>query len=184
MLTSYITHWDQTWAARHPKRITRPQKEAFLQTLEGELQARGYATQRITDRNWPQSCSLITTCAQPAVIFLAHYDTPTIMPGWLDGFTRLFGHTRQIPMALALIVALQLPAVLAATCVPKSRASWPSACTASRMVCLSGDPAWLEAMAIFIKTTPNPHKAEELKRLSWKFLLFVQGVRGLGTKNL
>jgi DNA-binding response OmpR family regulator len=29
--------------------------------------------------------------------------------------------------------------------------------------------------------TPNPHKVEELKRLSWKFLLLVQGVRGLGT---
>jgi hypothetical protein len=152
---SLITHWDQTWAAQHPKRLTASQKEAFLVTLDQELQNRGYATERITDPSWPKTRSLITPCAQPAVIFTAHYDTPTIVPGWLDGFTRFFGHTRQIPMAFAMLIVLQLPNFLAAVATNRFP-QWDTPIS----LALAG--FFIALVASFYPLfIPNPHNRED-----------------------
>jgi hypothetical protein len=150
-----ITHWDQTWAAQHPKRITGSQKEAFLQTLDQELQARGYTTERVTDTTWPKTRSLITTCTQPAVIFTAHYDTPTIMPGWLEWFTRLFGHTRQIPMSLAMLIVVMLANFLA-TAATVRFPQWDAVIS----LALLGFFVLLMA-SLYTLLIPNPHNRED-----------------------
>jgi hypothetical protein len=107
-----IARWDLDFSQRFPARLTRRQKESFLGALETELQARGFVTERVDVRHLFMNRNLITRCEKPAVIFMAHYDTPTIMPFWIPPLYRLFGHTRQIMMAIALVVLLQLPTIV------------------------------------------------------------------------
>jgi hypothetical protein len=113
MDTSLISHWDADWAARFPRRIKASEKEAFLQMLDQELQTMGFATERIKVRNAFTNRLLLTRCERPEVIFMAHYDTPTIMPFWIPPLYTIFGHTRQIMMAVALIILILLPNFLA-----------------------------------------------------------------------
>jgi len=110
---SLISHWDADWAWRFPRRIKAPEKEAFLQMLDQELQTMGFATERIQVRNVFTNRLLLTRCDQPGVIFMAHYDTPTSMPFWLSPLYQVFGHTRQIALSVALIILILLPNSLA-----------------------------------------------------------------------
>ncbi len=115
-----ISTWDRSFAEHFARRFTGKQKEAFLQALEEDLQAQGYATERIRFRTFGLPNRLLATCcASPAVIFLAHYDTPTIMPFWIPPVYRLFGHTRQIASTLFLCLCIwllsDLPALLPQT---------------------------------------------------------------------
>lgn len=112
MNTENITRWDQEWAIRFPKRITGVQKEAFLQMLEQELQVMGYSIQRFTLKNLVKNHQLATECEKPAVIFTAHYDTPTVMPFWISLLYRFIGHTRQIAAMIVLIVLFLLPLLI------------------------------------------------------------------------
>jgi len=109
MSIELITNWDRSWAENHPQRIRAVQKDAFLQELTGELDMLGYTTRQIETGSLIKNRVLITQCEQPEVILLAHYDTPTQMPFWIEWLYRIFGHTRQIPMIIALIFLLQLP---------------------------------------------------------------------------
>lgn len=110
MNTEQIKKWDIDWSKRFPIRLTKKQKERFLQELERELQDRHFETERINTRKLViLNRSLATKCKRPSIIFLAHLDTPTIMPFWLPAFYRLFGHTRQIAVTLFLIALLWAP---------------------------------------------------------------------------
>jgi hypothetical protein len=111
--TALISHWDVDWATRFPRRIKASEKEAFLSMLDQELQTMGFATERIQVRNGLANRLLLTRCERPEVIFMAHYDTPTIMPFWIPPLYTLFGHTRQIMLSLALIILFFLPNCLA-----------------------------------------------------------------------
>jgi hypothetical protein len=155
MNTSLISHWDADWAIRFPRRIKASEKEAFLQMLDQELQTMGFATERIKVRNAFTNRLLLTRCKRPEVIFMAHYDTPTIMPFWIPSLYTIFGHTRQITMAVALIILIQLPNFLA----KEISVHFPSL-------------AWVTAMALALfyvllvlsfipMLIPNPHNRED-----------------------
>ncbi len=62
MDTSLISRWDADWAKRFPWRIKAPEKEAFLQMLDQELQTMGFATERIKVRNTLANRLLLTRC--------------------------------------------------------------------------------------------------------------------------
>ncbi len=104
-----ISRWDQLLAERFPRRFTGKQKAAFLDAIDQELQASGYETERITNNSFGiVSRVLATTCASPKVIFMAHYDTPMMMPFWIMPVYALFGHTRQIASTLILMAGIWL----------------------------------------------------------------------------
>ena len=102
-LTTQVTRWNNAWGDRFPIRLTGKQKEAFLKEIEQELQSRHFATQRISVRKFLKNRLLLTECEQPKVIFMAHFDTPTIMPFWFSWLFKLFGHTRQILSSIFLL---------------------------------------------------------------------------------
>jgi hypothetical protein len=100
-----ISILDQEWSKRFPKRLTRKQKDAFLQELETRLQSLEFETQRINSRFFGfKNKNLITRCEHPEYIFLAHYDTATIIPFWGSLLFRFFGHTRQITASGVLLL--------------------------------------------------------------------------------
>jgi hypothetical protein len=109
-----LHQFDINFAQRFPIRLRKKQKEAFLDELQGEMQARGYATERLTVRAVLQNHLLITQCARPSVIFLAHFDTPTIAPFWMSPLFKWFGHTRQYQALALLLLLMYGPGVLAA----------------------------------------------------------------------
>ncbi|MFZ6027403.1 MAG: M28 family peptidase [Chloroflexota bacterium] len=153
--TESIIRRDTAWAARFPRRIFARQKEAFLQTLDEELQGMGYLTQRVRVNTLLTNRLLVTTCAQPEVIFTAHYDTPTIMPFWLNPFFRIFGHTQQIPMMIVLIVALQVPSLVLGLIAARFPAL--ESATAAALV------AYFVILGVSLVTAaiPNPHNRED-----------------------
>lgn len=104
-----IAAWDQDWAKRFPKRLTRKQKEVFRNELEITLQDMGYETVEIKGRRLLHCTNLVTQCDQPKLIFLAHYDTPTIIPFWFSWLFDLFGHTRQTLAAIVMLIFLIAP---------------------------------------------------------------------------
>lgn len=105
-----ISQWDEAWHARFPKRLTPSPKKAFLDELETQLHTFGFATERLTVTKVLRSTNLLTTCENPRVIFMAHYDTPGIIPFWFSWLFALFGHTRQILGMVVLVGLLFLPA--------------------------------------------------------------------------
>lgn len=113
MTLSLLTDWSQDWMSRFPRRLTRKQKESFLAHLENELQARNFQTERAIHRflGIPNRI-LLTKNPNPRVIFMAHYDTPTIMPPGISPIYTLFGHTRQAISSVfvfVLLIALFIP---------------------------------------------------------------------------
>jgi Peptidase family M28 len=150
---SIISCLDADWAARFPRRIRAPEKEAFLQMLDQALQERGFATERLTLRSMLTNRLLVTCCEKPEVIVMAHYDTPTTMPVWIPPLYTIFGHTRQITMSVALIFMILLPNLLVSAIAPR----FPS-------------PAWgvaltlvyaLLVLSLFPMLIPNPHNRED-----------------------
>lgn len=111
-LHPHLTTWDADWRDRFPARLTGRQKTAFLDELERQLQARHFDTERLTVRLLLQNRLLLTRCAAPRVIFMAHIDTPTIIPPWYDWLFRLLGQTRQITALVVLLAFLYLPSIV------------------------------------------------------------------------
>lgn len=109
-----LHQFDINFAQRFPVRLRKKQKEAFLDELQGEMQARGCATERLTVRAVLQNRLLITQSVRPKVIFLAHFDTPTIAPFWMSPLFKWFGHTRQYQALALLLLLMYGPGVLAA----------------------------------------------------------------------
>ncbi|MCP5098582.1 MAG: Zn-dependent exopeptidase M28 [Chloroflexi bacterium] len=111
-LVEQIRQWDEDWSQRFPFRITKKQKRRFLHEIERELTSRNFATQQIKARNLLQNQILLTECEQPKIIFLAHFDTPTIIPFWFNWLFKLFGHTRQMLALIVLLGFIYMPTIL------------------------------------------------------------------------
>lgn len=100
------------------KRVKRLDKDTFLALAEKRLHQWGFETARSEHQGrFFHTINLETTNAkQPQYVIMAHYDTPTIMPFWLEPIIRLVGHTRPIwltvLMLLAIIIFAILPGVL------------------------------------------------------------------------
>jgi hypothetical protein len=156
MNTALISHWDADWARRFPKRIKTPEKEAFVQMLDQELQTMGFATERVKVRNVFTNQLLLTRCERPEVIFMAHYDTPTILPFWISSLFTLFGHTRQIMLVVAMIILMiPLPNFLAT----EISAHFPSL---ARVTTMALDLFYaLLALSFISMLIPNPHNRED-----------------------
>lgn len=151
--TSLISRWDAAWAERFPSRIKASEKEAFLQMLAEELGAMGFATERIQVRSTLANRLLVTRCEQPQVIFTAHYDTPTIMPFWIEWLFTIIGHTRQIMMTIALIIVILLPNFLVAGLAARFPSPlWSLALTLFYV---------LLVLSLFPLLIPNPHNRED-----------------------
>ncbi len=86
---------------------------------------------------------------------MAHYDTPTIKPFWISPLYTIFGHTRQITMAVALIISILLPNLLAT----EISARFPSlAAVMAITLALFYGLLVLSFIPMFI---PNPHNRED-----------------------
>ena len=102
-----LSQWSKEFGDRFPRRLTKRQKKGFLKAIEGELQIRKFETDQTRIQHWGFSNRLLTTrCENPKVVFLAHYDTPTIMPYGFSLTYQLFGHTRQGISAVFLILLM------------------------------------------------------------------------------
>ncbi|GIK56734.1 MAG: M28 family peptidase [Chloroflexi bacterium] len=142
-IKGFIAALDVEWHGRYPVRITKKQKEQFLQEWETELHARNFTTSRIVARKLLRCTNLDTDCENPRVIFMAHYDTPSIIPFWFSWLFRLIGHTRQI-LALVLLVGLLVLVSLLLASV--GLATWFHLLI------------FLSLLTLFI---PNPHNRED-----------------------
>lgn len=91
-----IIKWDAAFGRDFPARMRRKQKRRFVQNLKSELNQWGFETEEYKFKLLLENHVLATDCLQPKIIFLAHYDTPTIIPFWMAWIFQLFGHTRQI----------------------------------------------------------------------------------------
>ena len=94
---------------RYPRRLTRKEKQKFRYFLKEKLENLGYDPREQKSKGFIKSVNIETHCNAPLYLVAAHYDTPTVMPPWLDGLFRLFGHTRQI---LIFVIMMAVGALL------------------------------------------------------------------------
>lgn len=85
------------------KRFSRKGKRLFLGIVEQKLKALGYKTERVSFKGVLRSENLETRNDNPDYIFLAHYDTGTIMPFWMNWLMKLIGINRQILMIVIIV---------------------------------------------------------------------------------
>ena len=105
MNTALLKKWNEDLAAQFSRRLTGKEKELFLDKIDKELQACNYESERVKVKRWGFTNRLLSTkCEKPEVVFLAHYDTPTIMPWGISSAFTLFGHTRQVLASIFLII--------------------------------------------------------------------------------
>jgi hypothetical protein len=84
------------------RRFFRKEKNKFLDTVEEKLIEYGYEFERKKIGSIIKSVNLETKSSQPEYIFIAHYDTGTIMPFWISWLMKLFGQNNQILMIFLL----------------------------------------------------------------------------------
>ncbi|MFA7081348.1 MAG: M28 family peptidase [Bacteroidales bacterium] len=85
------------------KRFNRYEKKKFLKIVEDKLTELGYETERKKFVNLLISENLETKHDNPEYIFIAHYDTGTIIPFWLNWLMKLIGINRQILMIVIIV---------------------------------------------------------------------------------
>jgi len=78
------------------RRFFRKEKNKFLSAVEEKLTEYGYEFERKKFGSVLKSVNLETKSTQPEFIFIAHYDTGTIMPIWVSWFMRFFGVNNQL----------------------------------------------------------------------------------------
>ena len=108
MNTEQLKKWYKEFSAEHPLRLFKKQKTDFLNKIEEELKTRHHEVERIKTRyRGIANRLLFTKCEDPKIVFLAHYDTPTIMPIGFSPLYLFLGHTRQnIAMVLVILCAI------------------------------------------------------------------------------
>ncbi len=87
----------------HKKRCIRSQKNAFLRAIEKYLTNYGYQFERKKLGAFIKSVNLETKCHNPEYIFLAHYDTGTIIPFWVRWIMKLVGINRMIFLMIFMV---------------------------------------------------------------------------------
>jgi hypothetical protein len=93
---------------KYAKRLSRKQKNNFLKFLQEKLVAFKYKT-KITEGRYFFKCkNLETEASEPEIILGAHYDTPTILPFFLEYIFRIFGHTRQFFLIVGILILMTL----------------------------------------------------------------------------
>jgi hypothetical protein len=90
------------------RRFFRKEKNEFLDTVEEKLNEYGYDFERKNFGSIIKSVNLETKSSHPEFIFIAHYDTGTIMPFWISWLLRFFGVNNQILMTLPIFFLMSL----------------------------------------------------------------------------
>ncbi len=90
------------------KRFSRNDKNKFLKVIETELTELGYEVEKKNFWRLLSSVNLETKNDNPEYIFVAHYDTGTIMPFWMNWLMKLVGINRQILMIIFLVVFIKI----------------------------------------------------------------------------
>lgn len=85
------------------KRFNRSSKIKFLNIIKGKLNEYGYEYEEKKFWRILTSINLETKNDNPEYIFIAHYDTGTIMPFWMNWLMKLIGINRQFLMIFLLI---------------------------------------------------------------------------------
>ncbi len=91
--------------SRRQIRFSKKEKEEFLRFLEGELDSIGINHKRTMISWLMKHVHLEAGSDDPKVVLLAHYDTQTMVPFWVEWLVRIAGHTRSI-LLLALFYGL------------------------------------------------------------------------------
>lgn len=101
---------------QHPRRFKRAEKEAFIDETNLLLEDWNYKTTRTECKSkfWT-SVHLETEVEEAEFIFMAHYDTPTMLPPWIELLSRLFGQTRPLLLSLAIGLMVVVPFLLPGT---------------------------------------------------------------------
>jgi len=94
------------------RRFFRKEKNKFLDTVEEKLTEYGYESERKKFGKIIKSVNLETKSTQPEFVFIAHYDTGTIMPFWISWLMRFFGINNQILMIIPLCFVMGLLSAL------------------------------------------------------------------------
>jgi hypothetical protein len=151
MKISLLKKWNEDFASHFSRRLTSKEKERFLDKIEEEHQVRNYEIERIKVKRWGfTNRLLITKCEKPKVVFLAHYDTPMILPLGISSVSTLFGHTKQIIGSIFLFILLLFLSTIHLWLKLIGLDHWATA----YMVIMS----FFFVIPIFF---PNPHNAED-----------------------
>jgi len=84
-------------------RFLRKDKKQFIELIKGHLDRMGYSYSEKVSKGLINSHNLETESEACEFVVMAHYDTPTIMPFWMELPVRLFGHTRPFLMILGIL---------------------------------------------------------------------------------
>ncbi|MCH7827653.1 MAG: M28 family peptidase [Bacteroidetes bacterium] len=90
------------------KRFSRSSKRKFLNIVENKLIEYGYKCETKTFWRLLKSVNLETKIEKPEYIFIAHYDTGTIMPFWVNWLMKLIGINRQLLIALLIVIFIKI----------------------------------------------------------------------------
>ena len=90
------------------RRFFRKEKNKFLDIVEEKLTEYGYEFERKKFGSIIKSVNLETKSTQPEFIFIAHYDTGTIMPFWISWLMRFFGVNNQLLMIIPVCILIGL----------------------------------------------------------------------------
>ena len=82
------------------RRFFRKEKNKFLDAVEEKLTEYGYKFERKKFGKIIKSVNLETQSTQPEFIFIAHYDTGTIVPLWISWLIKIFGVNNQLPIII------------------------------------------------------------------------------------
>ena len=86
------------------RRHNKKEKKDFIEFLKNQLISNGYNYEIIKTRLFQTEHVASKSDHDPTVVFLAHYDTSTILPIWVEWLLKVFGHTRNILTLLLLIL--------------------------------------------------------------------------------
>lgn len=90
------------------KRFSRYNKTKFLAVIKDKLNDYGYEFKEKKFWRLLTSINLETKNDNPEYIFIAHYDTGTIMPFWMNWLMKLIGINRQLLMIFILVGFIKL----------------------------------------------------------------------------
>lgn len=122
-------------------RTNRKNKDKFLSVVDNKLKEMGYKTQHHHFKGLLSSVNLETECENAEYIFIAHYDTATIMPFWMVWLMKLTGINRQL-LLIGIMMAFMIPFEFIAD-------SYPIAANAISVI------FWLTFLTLFIPTPSN-----------------------------
>ncbi|MEW6508290.1 MAG: M28 family peptidase [Bacteroidota bacterium] len=93
---------------KQQKRFNKKEKDAFIKFLISQLISSGYDYEIIESNFFGTKHVATKSDNNPSVIFLAHYDTATTLPIWVEWLLRVFGHTRNLLTLSSIVLIFHL----------------------------------------------------------------------------